>query len=311
MKFSIAIPAYKAKYLNECISSILNQTYTDFEIVIVNDASPENISSIIGHFNDPRITYYINEKNCGAINVVDNWNKCLSYSKGDYILCMGDDDKLLPNCLSEYAKLIDLYPNLNVYHAWTEVIDENSNVIHMQEPRPIMEDVFSMIWNRWNGRRQYIGDFLFKTKELKKNGGFYKMPLGWGSDDISAYIAAKDNGIVNSQIPLFQYRVNSQTISNTSNARIKIMAINMEEDWYKNFLSSYSMKNDGTSKFLYWKLSCENLSKSMNKKRAFCLSQDMNSIHNLLHYIKNMNTYRLTKKILLYALFLFVKNKYS
>ena len=47
MKFSIAIPAFKAKYLKECIDSILAQTYKDFELIIVNDASPEDIDSVV------------------------------------------------------------------------------------------------------------------------------------------------------------------------------------------------------------------------------------------------------------------------
>ncbi|MBQ8672678.1 MAG: glycosyltransferase, partial [Bacteroides sp.] len=47
MKFSITIPAYKRTYLQECIDSILAQTYTDFELIIVNDASPEDLDSIV------------------------------------------------------------------------------------------------------------------------------------------------------------------------------------------------------------------------------------------------------------------------
>lgn len=58
MKFSITIPAYKAKFLKECIDSILSQTYNDFELIIVNDASPEYLDSIINGYSDSRIRYY-------------------------------------------------------------------------------------------------------------------------------------------------------------------------------------------------------------------------------------------------------------
>ena len=133
MKFSITIPAYKAKYLNECIDSILAQTYKDFELVIVNDASPEDLDSIVNLYNDCRIRYYVNEKNCGAINVVDNWNKCLAYANGEFIICMGDDDKLMPNCLEEYAKIIAKNPNLDVFHGRVLRIDDDSNVIDILE----------------------------------------------------------------------------------------------------------------------------------------------------------------------------------
>lgn len=236
IKYTIAVPAYKAKFFECCLKSILSQTYCNFEIIIVNDNSPEDLHSIVSKFNDDRIIYYENEKNCGAIDVVDNWNKCLDYSTGDYIMCIGDDDMLLPNCLETYNQLISDYPGKFVYHGWTEMIDENNNVIRMQEPRPIEESVYSMIWQRWQGRSQYIGDFLFDTEMLRDNGGFYKLPLAWASDDITAYIAAEKHGIANTQIPVFLYRVNALTISNTGNSDIKILAKNEEIQWYKQFL---------------------------------------------------------------------------
>ncbi len=220
--FSVTVPAYKAQYLAECIDSILAQTYSNFEIVIVNDASPENLDDIVGRYHDKRIRYYKNEQNCGALHVVDNWNKCLSYAKGDYIICMGDDDKLLPCCLEEYAHLIEKYPELNVYHALTEIIDENSQFVRMQEMRPECEGLFSMIYGRLNNRRlQYIGDWLFRTSFLRSIGGFVNLPFAWGSDDMTAYMAAREKGVANSQVPMFQYRESSITISRSGHYEMK------------------------------------------------------------------------------------------
>ncbi|MGS3108146.1 glycosyltransferase, partial [Escherichia coli] len=88
------------------IDSILSQTFKDFELIIVNDASPENLDSIISSYDDTRIRYYKNDKNCGAENVIDNWNKCLSFANGDYFILMGDDDKLDEDYLSEFNKII-------------------------------------------------------------------------------------------------------------------------------------------------------------------------------------------------------------
>lgn len=220
--FSILIPAYKSQYLAECLDSILAQTYANFEIVIVNDASPQNLDEIVARYHDERIRYFKNEKNCGALHVVDNWNKCLSYAKGNYVICMGDDDKLLPNCLEEYVKLIEKYPGLNVYHALTEVIDEHSKFMRMQEMRPEREGLFSMIYGRLNNRRlQYIGDWLFRTDFLRSIGGFVNFPFAWGSDDMTAYLAAKERGVANSQVPIFQYRESSVTITRSGNYGMK------------------------------------------------------------------------------------------
>lgn len=236
MKFTIAIPAYKAKYLRECLVSVLSQSYEDFEVIILNDKSPENLREIIDDFDDHRIRYYENDKNIGALNLVDNWNKCLDLAEGEFIICMGDDDKLLPHCLSEYLKLMEKYPDLDVYHGWTEIIDENSEFVRLQEARPEIESVYSMMWHRWNGRHQFIGDFLFRTEILKSIGGYFKLPLAWASDDITSFLMAEEKGIANTQVLVFQYRVNSLTISSTANAEDKMCAVDLQEQWYHRFL---------------------------------------------------------------------------
>jgi len=58
IKFSVTIPAYKDRYLKETIDSVLAQTYQNYEIVIVNDASPYNLDSIVQQYTDPRIRYF-------------------------------------------------------------------------------------------------------------------------------------------------------------------------------------------------------------------------------------------------------------
>lgn len=311
MKFSVTIPAYKAAYLKECIESILAQTYTDFELIIVNDASPEDLTSIIHSFDDSRIRYYINEKNCGAINVVDNWNKCLSYATGDYVICMGDDDKLLPICLEEYKKLIEHHPNLGVYHAWTQIIDENSNIVRIQEKRPEFESVYSMMWGRWSGRIQFIGDFLFDRKILLRNGGFYKLPLAWASDDITAYIAAQNIGIANMQVPGFQYRINSLTISNNGNAKIKLMAIKQEGEWYKQFLMKKSQTLDDIDN-TFRKMLLERLYNILNKKRVGTITQDIsiNGLYKIFNYYINRKKYNLNFPLLVFILIEILKDRF-
>ena len=246
MKFSITIPAYKQKYLYEAIESCLAQTYKDFELIIVDDASPEDLKSVVDRFQDSRIRYYRNEKNCGALHVVDNWNICLGYAKGDYVICMGDDDRLLPNCLEEYSKLIDKYPNLDIYHGMTEIIDENSNVTNMQEARPEREGMYSMISGRLrNSRLQYIGDWLFKRTALEQQNGYVNMPMAWGSDDLTAYTIAKNMGVANTQIPVFQYRISSLTITNSGHyrekAKIQFYVLNQVEA----LLKSGEVKTEG------------------------------------------------------------------
>ena len=65
IKFSVLIPAYKGKFLEHTIHSVLSQNYQEFELIIVDDCSPEDLQAIVNKFSDSRILYYRNEQNCG------------------------------------------------------------------------------------------------------------------------------------------------------------------------------------------------------------------------------------------------------
>lgn len=248
--FSILIPAYKSKFLKEAIESVLGQSYKNLELIVVDDCSPEDLKSIVDGFSDSRMSYYRNEKNSGALNVVDNWNKCLSYATGDYVICMGDDDKLTPTCLSDYVELIKKYPGLYVYHTRTLIINEKSEVCSIQEQRPEYESGYSLWWHRWVGRGyQFIGDFLYERQHLIKEKGFFYLPLAWASDDITAVRAALQLGIANVSKPGFCYRRSNATISSTGDEIVKSEATLKELEWYKNILC-HSRPEDDVDKIL-------------------------------------------------------------
>ncbi len=257
MLFSVTIPAYKGYFFEECIESVLAQTYMDFELIIVNDHSPENLDEIVSGFQDARIRYYKNEVGFGAEHVVGNWNKCLLYAKGDFIVCMGDDDKLKPNFLSDLNDIIHKYPDLDVFYARTSIINEKSEEIRILEERPERETVYEMIQKRKNGRSMFIGDYCYRTCVLREKGGFYDLPFAWGSDAITAYMMAGQKGIANTREPGFQYRVSSQTISSsTSNIQGKMEAIMKERNWFRQFYEIIPM--DDNDRVLYQSLKSDN-----------------------------------------------------
>ena len=104
---------------------------------------------------------------------------------------------------------------------------------------------------------------MYNVRFLKKCGGFYKLPLAWGSDEISANIAAKEFGIANTQVPIFQYRINSQTITQTGNVSVKLEAILKEKQWYHNFLLERPTDHIA---FVYWNMLNNECRKHFEKK---------------------------------------------
>lgn len=247
-RYTIAIPAYKSDFLKECIESVLNQTFPDFELIIVDDASPHPIGEIVSRFDDPRITYYRNETNAGALHVVDNWNKCLSLARGEYFCLMGDDDVMDKDYLAEMEKLSRQYPDVDVLHGRTMEINEHSQPTFLYQAWPTWQSVYDLIWHRIARLRvTFISDFTFKTQSLKEDGGFYKLPLAWASDDISVYQAARTHGIAATNRVVFYYRRHGTSITSSGATATKLQAIQQEAQWLNRFMATAhpSNKADG------------------------------------------------------------------
>ena len=304
--FSITIPAYKSKYLKDAIDSCLTQSYANFELIIVDDASPENLYDLVSRYTDNRIRYYRNDKNCGALHVVDNWNICLSYCKGEYVICMGDDDRLTQCCLEQYARLIHKYPEMKVFHALTELIDEDGHVKKTLPRHAETESVLSMLLNHWRGDAQYIGDFCFHVKQLRQDGGFFKQPLAWGADDISTVRAASYAGIANTPNVCFQYRENRQTISGGGNSKIKLEAKLLEKQWFATFLKTYKLKN-AEENILYNKIQEEFEKHYLGQMLQYIKEFMQESLWNIFPLMNNAEHYSV-KRGEIFKLFLKVVN---
>lgn len=298
LKFSITVPAYKARFFKECIESVLAQTYSNYELIIVNDDSPEDLDGIVSSFDDPRIRYYKNDKGFGGYYLVQNWNKCLDYCTGDYMICMGDDDKLLPCCLEEYVKLIKQIPGLNVYHAWTQIIDSKSNVVTMTPDRGLLESCYSIMWHRVQGRRQFIGDYLFSVRNLREMGGFYFLPYAWGSDDITVWRAAEKGGIANGQVPMFQFRISGLQISNTPHSEDKMKAVDLRNRWMWEFLEK---EPDGEiDKIYHHDLVNGLLDSDLKNHQCDLIERDLRAFGNnrLDYWIEHREEYRIDHSLL-------------
>ena len=109
-KISVIMPAYNAeKYIKKAIDSILEQTFGDFELIILNDASKDASEQIILSYTDARIVYVKNEKNLGVAGTL---NRGLEMVRGEYIARMDADDIALPDRLKKQAALLDGDPSL-------------------------------------------------------------------------------------------------------------------------------------------------------------------------------------------------------
>lgn len=111
-KVSVLMPAYNSeKYIAEAIESILNQTFTDFEFIIINDGSTDNTAKIVRQYTDKRIKFIDNKKNQGLIAVL---NQGLDLCRGEYIARMDSDDISRPQRFEKQVKYMDENPDVGV-----------------------------------------------------------------------------------------------------------------------------------------------------------------------------------------------------
>lgn len=241
MKYTFLLPAYKTDYLQQSIKSILNQTYNDFIIYVSDDCSPYDIKTIVDSFNDKRIVYNRNKKNIGGENLIHHWNQILDYCTSEFVIMASDDDLYSPCFLEEIDRLVNKYTDINIFRARVQNIDKDGIIFKKEtiyEEFSTQLEYVSQYY--YTNHIQCIGNYVFKTKVLKENGGFHYFPLAWFSDFVSTVELAK-SGIVNSSSVLFSFRISGKNISSTTKAnthiaRLKLKAVLDYNEWMNNFI---------------------------------------------------------------------------
>lgn len=110
--FSIIIPLYnKADYIAETLKSVLNQTYCDYEVIVVNDSSTDNSLEVASSFQDERIHIYTKENE--GVSAARNYG--IMHAKYDYIAFLDADDIWESDYLECQKKLIEIYPDAGIY----------------------------------------------------------------------------------------------------------------------------------------------------------------------------------------------------
>ena len=130
---SVVIPAYnQAEFLAATIQSVLNQTYQNFEVIVVNDASTDNTEEVIGQFDDPRLKYIVHEENQ---RLSATRNTGIKASKGKIIFLLDADDLFHPEKLQAHVEFLEKHPEIGVsYNARFELNHSSNTVREMWRP---------------------------------------------------------------------------------------------------------------------------------------------------------------------------------
>lgn len=229
-KYTFLLPAYKARFFEEALMSIKNQTYTDFKVIVSDDCSPEDLKSIYDKVcaDDSRFTFRRNEENMGSKSLVFHWNLLVDICDTEWLIMAGDDDVYEPAFLEEMDKLQVKYPNVDLLHARAKVIDAEGDVIKLDCAYD--EYVSQLEFLAFLGKKDHVecvGNYVYRNNVLKREGGFVDLPLAWTSDTATNNIISQ-NGCATTQQFLFRFRMSGENISSTKTlfvAKQKVEAV--------------------------------------------------------------------------------------
>lgn len=245
IKFSIIVPAYNVQeYLAECIESILNQSYDNYEIIIVNDGSTDKTLAICEEYIKENDKIKLINKENGGLS--DARNAGMKYTSGEYIVFIDSDDYIHQDSLKYFAdalknkadvlitRLVEVYEdnhNLEMDEMMSKYVDTNSS------KEQIIEWTFMRSQNTWPAPKYVISSKLIKDLGLEFEKGVLHEDLDWTT---KLFCCAKSFSVC--YLPWYFHRMGrANSITTTSNYKRAIDVIQMVNNHIQS-IDNYEMK---------------------------------------------------------------------
>lgn len=234
----------RANYLKLSIQSILEQTYKDFCLVILDNASNDNTEETIKYFKDNRMIYIRHKENIGADG---NGNFALKMVSTPYFIIFHDDDLMMPHFIEKELETIQKY-DFDILSSFAKHIDENGHILDYYRKtanKPIIysgtkyfESFISVSPNTI-----YCPSVIYKTEFIKKHKLLVDNKKTGPASDVFLFLEIEKHGGKIGILPLelFFYRHHSKQDSNINNSflQIKLLKYLLNHSYYSKLLNNY------------------------------------------------------------------------
>lgn len=233
---SVGIPAFKGAHFREALECWKRQTYSNFEVFVQDDASPDGLKAVFDDVcdGDGRFHYERNAKNSSPY-FVDNWHKALGKATGEYFVLGSDDDLYEDDYLEKMVGLAQKYPDADVIDAAHDLFGARG--IEMLPPR-IPEFLSQIEWIyalMFSPRGVIAQSVMCRAAALRDLGGFDNLPAAWGACDWLTWCRLAKNGVVTSREILMHWRIDGGNTTSADSGywmKQKIAALDMaRERW--------------------------------------------------------------------------------
>lgn len=214
-RVSVIMPVYDVEqYIKKAVDSILEQTYSDFELIAVNDGSPDNSLKILEKYarQDDRI-HVVSQENRGLVATL---NRGISLARGEYIARMDPDDISFPRRFEQQVAVLDAYSSVVLVAGGFEVIDQDDEFLYREVIPVHNEDIKRSMFLR---NPIAHGSVMFRKKAFDIIGG-YSSTCGPMEDFYLWTQLAKLGEIEAVESAVYRWRVNSNGITSNKNKEV-------------------------------------------------------------------------------------------
>jgi glycosyltransferase involved in cell wall biosynthesis len=208
---SVILPVYNAeKYLNEALNSILEQTYSNLEIIIVNDGSTDDSKNIISAYSDKRIISIHHQQNKGLI---ESLNTGIKFAKGDYIARMDADDISFVNRIQDQVKYLIDNPSISIVGSHAIFFKEDINMPIQNWDLELKTNTSKEIKKALIWENCIIHPSVCMRSQIAKSLLYKPIQKNYEDYDLWLRASAINEKIAKINKPLLYYRVQSDSIT--------------------------------------------------------------------------------------------------
>jgi len=194
------------KYLREAVESILNQTFEDFEFIIINDGSSDSSRDKILSYKDSRIRFIENEKNLG---LTKSLNRGLRIAKGKYIARIDVDDISMPGRFEKQVSFLDEHKEIALVGSWIQIINPQSGEVF------VLKYDCDPVIIKWTllFKNPIAHSSAFFRKEIIEEMGYYKEKYKYAQDFDLWFRISRRYKIANIAEVLVKYRIHDESVT--------------------------------------------------------------------------------------------------
>jgi len=213
-------------YFRLAVESILAQTWTDLELVIVEDPSPRTGAAVVEAIGDPRVRYLANAERTSLIR---QRNQGLAAARGQYVAMLDADDIARPERIEKQVRFLEAEPSIAVLGTWLEAIDPEGRTIGYRE-YPTADEEIRRAFRRYNAIAQ--PSVMFRREVVVEAGGYTFEGLPGEDYELWSRLARRGARFANLPEPLLRYRIHpgaskAQRLRDTLRGTIKVK----QEHW--------------------------------------------------------------------------------